>query len=810
VSPVPGSPGISEHGVESPEPETEFHLADYIRVVTTRWPLVAIVTALALALSLLQYAVTPKEYRASTMIQIERRVSLPLKAVQDSWMDNWFNLEYYPTQYRLLTSRGLAERVVLDLGLQADPDFNPGAAARDASKASGTFTAADDEAAIGGLAGALQGGLEVNPVRTTQLVEISFRSRSPELAAKVANGFADAYIDWGIENRTRVAGKASTFFGAQIETLKQEIQDKENQLQAYSRRSDIVSVDPATNVTLKRLEALNQEYISAVSERINREARLNELSSATGDRAADVLADPLLAEQRSQLLEMERDYATKLNTYKPEWPAMIELKGKIEQAQRNLKTVAANALLQARDGARGEVQTLQRREQALIGQLNQIKAENRQLNSAAVEYNNLQVEISTRRTLLDELVRKQSETDVSSRLQATGESNVRIIDRALVPGGPFRPSLRRSVTMGIASGFFLGLGLVFLLHYMDRTLKSTEEVERLLGLPVLAVVPDISNESRSAGILGRYGYGYGYGYGQRSPTTASTAKAISRAAKVRKRGAADADVQIELLPHLRPRLAVAEAYRSLRTALLLSSARELKVIVVTSAVPSEGKTSTAGNLAVVLAQLGKKVLLVDGDLRKPRQHEVFRAANKVGLVSFLTHGAEADKIVFRCDIENLFLTPSGPIPPNPSELLSSERMAEFLAFVRRQFDIVIIDSAPTLAVTDGILIGAQSDGVVLCLRAGYVQRRDAKTCRDRLLQAEVKLLGVVLNRHQGIEGRYRSGYSGSYGYAEATVYGVEPSGSGAIGALGAQPGPAGGEGADAGPRPAKKRGVAAV
>jgi capsular exopolysaccharide synthesis family protein len=308
---------------------------------------------------------------------------------------------------------------------------------------------------------------------------------------------------------------------------------------------------------------------------------------------------------------------------------------------------------------------------------------------------------------------------------------------------------------------------------MDRTLKSTEEVERLLGLPVLAVVPDISNESKTAGLLGRYGYGYGYGYGQKAPTVASTAKAVTKAARVRKR-ANEGEVQIELLPHLRPRLAVAEAYRNLRTALMLSSARQLKVIVVTSAVPSEGKTSTAGNLAVVLAQLGKKVLLVDGDLRKPRQHEVFHATNKVGLVSYLTHGAEADKIVFRCDIENLFLTPSGPIPPNPSELLSSERMTEFLRFVRAQFDIVIIDSAPTLAVTDGILIGAQSDGVVLCLRAGYVQRRDAKSCRDRLLQAEVKLLGVVLNRHQGIEGRYRSGYSGSYGAYGATenAYGV--------------------------------------
>jgi capsular exopolysaccharide synthesis family protein len=301
---------------------------------------------------------------------------------------------------------------------------------------------------------------------------------------------------------------------------------------------------------------------------------------------------------------------------------------------------------------------------------------------------------------------------------------------------------------------------------MDRTLKSTEEVERILAVPVLATVPDVSNESRSYGVLGRYGYGYGYGYGERK------ARPTGKAARVRrKRGDPDEEVKIELLPLHRPRLAVSEAYRSLRTALLLSTARELKAIVVTSAVPSEGKTSTAANLAVVMAQLGKQVLLVDGDLRKPRVHEVFKISNKAGLVSYLTQGAEIEQVIFRTEVPNLHLTPSGPIPPNPSELLSSERMAQFVAFARGHFDFVIFDTAPTLAVTDGILLGSQSDGVVLCLRAGHVQRRDAKSCCDRLRQAEVKLLGVVLNRHHAIEGRYRSGYGGNYetyGAPEAT------------------------------------------
>ena len=306
-----------------------------------------------------------------------------------------------------------------------------------------------------GLAGGLQGGLEVNPIRTTRLVEIAYRSRSPELAAKVANGFADAYIDWGIETRTRVAGQGVRPSSAhQIETLKQEIQDKENQLQAYSRRTDIVSLDPATNVTLKRLEALNQDYIGAVSERINREARLNELQSATGDRAADVLADPLLAEQRSQLLELEREYATKLNTYKPEWPAMHELKaqdrtGAAEPEDGHRRTRSCRRAT----SARGEVpDRCSAASRPWIAQLNQIKAENRQL-----ELGGGRVQQPAGRDLdPPDAARRAGAQAVRDRRRVAPagdqESNVRIVDRALVPGGPFRPSLRRSVTIGLGAG----------------------------------------------------------------------------------------------------------------------------------------------------------------------------------------------------------------------------------------------------------------------------------------------------------------------------------------------------------------------
>lgn len=742
------------------EGEGEFHIVDIFRLIGSRWRWLVLGLLGGLALGLVQYALTPREYRATTLIQIERRISVPLQGGQDAWLESYWNTEYYPTQYRLLASRGLAERVVMDLRLFEDPEFHPG----------GIGEGGPQEALVAGLAGRVLGGLEINPLRNTMLVEISYRSVHPELAARIANGLAEAYIDWGIESRRETAGRASSFFAQQIESLKREIQEKENQLQAYGRRTDIVSLDPTTNVTLRKLQALNQDYINAVSERISKEARLRDLEALTVERAAEVLADPVVTAQRQELLEMEREYAVKLNLYKPDWPAMVELRARIDQVRKNLRNIVAESLSTAREMARSEYQNTLRREQALSSELARVKAESRELSSVAVEYSNLQVEVSTRRAMLDELLRRQSETEVASRLQAQGESNVRIVDRALVPGAPFRPSLRRNLLFGSTGGMGVGLALILLIHYLDRTLKTQEEAERLLGIPVLATIPDVSSAGRRRSqVYGRYGYGYGYGYGQRSARRSGEKKVAVAAGE--SGGAQDANLQIELLPLTRPRLAVAEAYRALRTALLLSTARELRSLVVTSALPGEGKTSTALNLAVVLAQLGKRVLLVDADLRRPRIHDVFRIVNRVGLVNFLTHSAEAEQVVFRTQVENLFLTPSGPIPPNPSELLSSERMEEFLSFVRKHFDFVVLDTAPTLAVSDGIVLGSRVDGALLCLFAGHVERREAKACRDRLVLGGVKLLGAVLNRHVGLSSSYQRGYvsssSGAYGLESA-------------------------------------------
>ncbi len=730
------------------EPEEEFHLSQWIAVVRRRYRLVVAVCSVVVGASLVKYAMTPKEYRATTTLQIERRVA-GIATMENLFRVDPWDMEFYPTQYRLLQSRGLAERVVKNLRLAEDPVFNPARASLGGARQA--VTAAEDEAMLGALAGKLLGGLEVNPIRNTRLVEVSYRAPTAELAARVANGVAEAFIDWGIETRYATVGKASSFLASQIETLKGEIQDKEAQLQAYSRRTDIVALDPGSNVTMQRLEALNRDYVQAVSERISKEARYKELTSSPKETVADSVSGGLVSQLRQELLKLERDYATKLNTYKPEWPAMQELRGQIERARQHLTTVIDETVGASQESARAEYQTALRREQALAAELARMKAEAMQLNSAAVEYNNLKVEVSTRRALLDDLLRKQSETEVASRLQGTRDSNVVIVDRALVPGGPYRPSLRRSLTLGLLLGLGLGLGTVFLVEYLDRTLKGPEDVDRVLGLPVLAVVPDVATGKKG------YGYGYGYGYGS-SPRS-------------RRRQGASTDsgrgesMSVELIPHTQPRLSVSEAYRSLRTALLLSTPGELRSVVVTSAVAGEGKTATATNLAVVLSQLGRDVLLVDGDLRKARLHEVFRVSNRLGLVHVLIGTADPADVFMPTKIPNLFVTPAGPHPPNPSELLASDAMRAFLAAARSRFAYVVLDSPPVLPVTDSTILGSQADGVVLCVGAGLVERDDAVAGRDKLRLSEVRILGACLNRFRVPSGRYGRGYRHYEGYA---------------------------------------------
>ena len=350
--------------------------------------------------------------------------------------------------------------------------------------------------------------------------------------------------------------------------------------------------------------------------------------------------------------------------------------------------------------------------------------------------------------MLQRLQRSQSETTVA--VSTSQEATIRQIDRALLPTAPVSPNLKRNVTFGMSLGLLAGIALVLFLEYLDRSLKTPEDVERRLSLPVLTVVPDLAERKRRYGLPGGYGYGYGYGYGAKQGKKQGKRKRGIRPAK---------PASVDLIPHHSPRLAISEAYRSLRTSLLLSSAEELRVIIITSSSAGEGKTATASNLGTVMAQLGRRTLFVDCDLRKPRAHQVFSVSNRVGLVTYLVGQGSFEDVIEPTSVEGLDIASSGPSPPNPSELLSSERMQTFLELARERYDFVVVDTPPALAVTDATILSRLVDGVVLCLRAGRVSREDAKAGRDRIMQAGQKILGIVLNCYRSHQGGYHRSYA---------------------------------------------------
>ncbi|HEX2163587.1 MAG TPA: polysaccharide biosynthesis tyrosine autokinase, partial [Thermoanaerobaculia bacterium] len=717
---------------------------EYLYGLRRRWKLALAVAALGLAGGAVHFFVTPPSYSAQTTILIERRSANSLLSNQFPWLDQYFNLEFYPTQYRLLQSRGLAEQVVRDLELVEGT--GPATAIGE-----GDASAAGDRAAVGRMAERLLAGLSVQPIRETQLVEISYRSDDAEQASRVANAFARAFIDFSIRTRSETMSQTSDVLAEQIQRFKDEVVDLENRLASFSDQDQVLSFTPEGNVSLQRIEQLNTELMTAMRERIDEQASYQELVGLPDEVVADRGAGTVVGQLRSELATLERDYQARLEVYKEGHPDMQALEARIEQARQHLGEVVADEARRVRRTAWAGVQAAQREEQALSEEIRQLKERMAEENPQAVEFSSLQVELRTRRELLDDLLRRQSETVFVTRLQTDKSSNVRVIDEALVPSSPTYPSLRSDLSAGAGAGLLLGIGLGLLLQFLDRTIKSADELERLLRLPVLAVIPDLGQGARGSGYAYREAYG--------GPQEVADGEAPRRIGRLERRAAAE-EVPIELLPHVKPRLAAAEAYRSLRTALLLSAAHELKVLAVTSVEAAEGKTATAANLAVVLAQLGRRVVLLDADLRKPRIHKVFGVSNRAGLVTYLTTGSDQG-IVHRTDVGGLFVVPSGPIPPNPSELLASDRMRELIGRLRESFDYVVFDTPPALAVTDSTIVGSIADGVVLCVRSGQVDRRDAGRALERLRMADVRVLGAVLNAHRA------GGGSGYYRYYEA-------------------------------------------
>ena len=684
-------------------PEQEMHLSEYVGVIVKRRRLIALIMALSVVLGVTRTFLTKPLYRSSAIIDIEKERSTPADVGSQTYI---FDTEL-PTQLRLITSSEIAKRAAKKLNL--------------------TY---------------LPAGVDVNQVRGTNLVEIGCVAGSAQIAADVPNAVAEAYIDWKIESKFDLIGQATQFLSAQIEQIKTEIDAKEQQLQAYGRAKDIVSSDPGGNVTMQNLQAMNGNYASAVADRVTKEARYREMVSGPNETVADVVAGSTITSMRNEQAKLERDYAEKLNVYKPEWPAMQTLKSQIDKGRQHIDAVVQESASKARELAKSDYLTALRKEESLKTMLQGQKNAALATNMNVVEYANLKGEVESKRALLESLLKRNAENQITARQRNERLSSVRIVERAGL-GAKFQPSMKRNVMFALLLGLGFGIGLAFFLEYLDRSIRTAEQLERVLRLPALGVIPAVGTPRR--------GYGYSRFYGN------AESRQVAEIAEDR--------VAIELLPHEHPRSSVAEAYRAFRTSLLLSRAGGVKTIAITSTVPAEGKTSTALNLSIVLGQLGRRVLIVDADLHKPRLHEVLRVSNRVGLVSILAENVPPTDAISKTSLPNVFLVPSGPNSPNPSGLLSSAAMRKFIEFVSANFDHVVIDTPPVSLIADALMVGSIIDGVVLTIRGGKTPREQVVRVRDRLLRSNARILGALINNLQDDHRAYGRYYA-YYGYGQ--------------------------------------------
>jgi capsular exopolysaccharide synthesis family protein len=593
------------------------------------------------------------------------------------------------------------------------------------------------------LIGLVRGGLHVQIVPGTQMVDISYRSDDPKLAPEVVNKLVDTYIDEDLRSKFDRTMHVSIWLQKQLEGLRQAAGDAQRQLADYQKQHNIVGTDETSNLTMQNLAQTSSDLESAEADRIMKEARMRDFQSQDPEMVALMGDDPQLAALRSQLASLQTERAQLAAKYGEHHPRMQELNAQIDKVQAGIRREVALARRQVRAEYLGS----HRMEQMLQKRLEAQKEEAYRLNEDEAQYAILRHEAELNRDLYDALQMRLKEASVTAGLSAT---NITVVDRASVPVVPIAPRKTLSLLLGLLGGLLCGTVLAFMVESIDDTLQTSEEVENVSLLASLATIPHIAIEPEKRKLKG----------------SEEPAPAGSR-------------VQ-QLVALYSPKSHAAEAYRGLRSSLLLSSIDiPPRVIVITSAFPGEGKTTTAVNAAIAFAQRGERVLLVDADLRRGSLDRVFNLDDRsFGLSTVLTqptaHRSLANPLP---DLPLLSVLPTGPRPPNPSEMLSSNRMEEQLRQWALEFDRVLIDSAPVLAVSDTQAMAALADTVILVARAGMTRKRALVRARDLLWRINAPIAGVVVNDvDMRLENFYTYRY-GMYGYQYGRGYQNPRSGS---------------------------------
>ncbi len=728
--PMPASPPRSQVVEEEPEGD-ELNLRELWQVIVKRrWTIIIFALIVVTAVVTATFLMTPI-YRASLTLQIDREDIKIVKTGEVAPEETgWNTQEYYQTQYELLKSRSLALRVVNQLGLADIPPPLPSPLAEfkawlagwlpKASEAKTPEKPASESDRIEGVVSGFLGGLTVEPVRNSRLAKLYYNSPDPQRAAAILNTLVKNYINMNMERRFDASTYARNFLQERLQQVKAKLEESERQLVEFARQQQIISVDDKQNTVSQTLSATNAALAEAEKKRIAAEANYRQMLSAQGQGLSQILDSATIQTLKETKAKLEAQYQENLSVYKPAYPTMVQLRGQIGQIDALINQEINNI----RAAVTASYQAARSEEALLRSRMDQLKQEVLSLQDRSIQLNILRREVDTNRQLYDGLLQRFKEVGVAAGI---GTNNISVVDEAKVPAWPHKPNLRLNALLALVLGLLGGVGLAFLFEHLDDTFRRPEELEKLLGLPVLGVIPKTRQER-----------------GDSRP--------------------------MALVGHEDPRSAFAEAYRSVRTALQFSTASGVpRLLTVTSAMAGEGKTTTALSLAIQFAQAGKRTLLIEADLRKPSLHRDLNLDNQVGLTNYLAGGGvQPVDIAKPTHIANLFAVPSGPLPPNPAELLSSARMVELLSLAAGKFDQVILDSPPLLGLADALIIGNLCEGTLLTIEMGNTPRGYALGALKRLRGARVYVLGAILTKLEARAGAY--GYYHSYYYYYHTGY----------------------------------------
>jgi capsular exopolysaccharide synthesis family protein len=707
--------------------DTRWHPTDYLRIVYKRRWIAVPAFLLVFVSGALETIRAVPIYEARTKVLIERtgRRATSIDAALDDRAYGYYDDSFYMTQYNIIRSRSLALRVAEALEKNGPPERVPEArgfsftlsgllrAAEsglvtlltsvgrrgDAAPAAAPIVAADETVAQAAKIDRVLAGLDVRPIRNSSLVDITFRSPDPQFAWRAVNELANQYRQRNLEARFLDTKEANDFLNAQLKEQRVKVEESEAALVRYRETHNAAGVDDRQNIVIQKLTELNAQVTRAKIDRLDKEALYNQLLQARRegsslDSAPLVMANEYIQKLKLEIASLEEQRAKMAAQYGPNWPAMKDLTTSLATTRARL-----DAELDGVVGAvRNDFLAAKAKEDSLVAALNAQKGEAMTLDRKAVEYSALEREAASNRQLYENLLQRTKETGVSQQFRT---SNIEIVDRAEIPQTPVLPAVQRDLMLSMLLGLVLAMGLVFGVEYFDSRLKSPDEIKAYLGLPFLGLVPSVSGRNGEPVLLG--------------------AKDVPPA--------------------------FSEAMKAIRTGVVFSSAEDgARSVVVTSTAPHEGKTLVASNLAAALAQTDQRTLVIDADMRRPRMHDVFGWQQEPGLSNVLVGTAALGDAIRKGPMANLSVICAGHIPPNPAELLGTTRFRDLLRDLGKQYDWMIIDAPPVMAVTDASLVGHIATGVVFVVGAEMTSRRHASVAIEQLAAAKARFIGAVLNR----------------------------------------------------------------